>query len=330
MSLIVLSDADVHAVLTPAACERAVTEALIGVAAGEAFAPLRTVMAPPKSSGFMGLMPAHEAVGPGTFGVKVVCLMPANAARGIDVHQGAVMLFDGEDGMPRALVNAAAITEIRTAAVTAAATRALAVADAGVLAILGAGVQGRAHLRAFRGVRPWREVRIHSPTAARRQALAAAAPELIGAVPVRAVDGAREAVQGADVLVTATSSREPTFEHAWLAPHAHVNGVGASSPNGHELPVETVAAAALFCDSRESLRHEALEFRLALQQGAIAGEDHIRAELGEVLAGRAEGRAESDRITVFRSLGLGIEDLAAARAAVTLAAERGLGTEVQL
>jgi ornithine cyclodeaminase/alanine dehydrogenase-like protein (mu-crystallin family) len=120
------------------------------------------------------------------------------------------------------------------------------------------------------------------------------------------------------------------FEHGWLTPGVHVNGVGASSPSHREIPVETLAAAALFCDSRESVRHEAGEFRLAVEEGAIAGEDHIRAELGEVLAGAAPGRTGDDELTMFRSLGIGVEDLAAAQLAVGEARRRGLGTEVEL
>jgi ornithine cyclodeaminase len=330
MSVIVLSDADIHAALSPAACESAMTEALAAHARGEAFVPLRSVIVPPGAQGFMGLMPAWAGGDPDTFGLKAVCLMPGNRARGIDTHQGVVVLFDGEDGMTRAILNAAAITEIRTAAVTAAATRALAPDGAQVLGVLGSGVQARSHLRALAGVRPWREVRIFSPRSERAQALAADGPDLIGASTVSAVATARDAVEGADVVVTATSSSEPVFEHDWLSSHAHVNAVGASSPTGRELPVQTVAAAALFCDSRESVLGEALEFRLAVEQGAISGADHIRAELGEVLAGRDPGRTDADGITLFRSLGIGIEDLAAARAAVQAARERGLGTEVAL
>ena len=335
MTVLVLSDADVHAALTPAGCEAAMTEVLRAHATGRAFVPLRTVMAPPLAPGFMGLMPAHVAGSPGSFAVKAVCLMPANPERGIDIHQGVVMLFDGEDGMPRAIVNAAAITEIRTAAVTAAATRALAVSGAAVLGMLGAGVQARAHLRALAGVRPWREVRIFSRTEARARALAEEAVALMtapdGTPPeITVVADARAAVQDADVIVTATSAREPVFEHAWLGDHVHVNAVGASSPAGRELPLETVAAAALFCDSRESLRHEALEFRLAVEGGAITGEEHVRAELGEVLVGTDPGRTATDGVTLFRSLGLGIEDLAAAGLAVERARELGLGSEVAL
>ena len=150
------------------------------------------------------------------------------------------------------------------------------------------------------------------------------------ALPVTAAASARDAVQGADVVVTATSSSEPVLEHAWLRDDAHVNAVGASSLTARELELETVAAAALFCDSRESVRNEALEFRLAVEDGVIAGEEHIRAELGEVLSGAADGRTDADGLTLFRSLGIGVEDLAAATLAVRTAERIGVGTRVAL
>ncbi|MBV9918694.1 MAG: hypothetical protein JO153_19505, partial [Solirubrobacterales bacterium] len=137
-------------------------------------------------------------------------------------------------------------------------------------------------------------------------------------------------VAGADVVVTATTAREPVLRRDWLSPGAHVNAVGASQPSARELDGETVAASALFCDSRESLRNEAGEFQEAVRSGLIAGEDHVRAELGEVLAGRREGRRNSRELTVFRSLGLAVEDLAAALVAVANARRLGLGTEVEL
>jgi ornithine cyclodeaminase/alanine dehydrogenase-like protein (mu-crystallin family) len=326
MRILVLSDDDVHAALTPADCEHAMAQVLAARARGEAYMPLRSVMMPPGAPGFMGLMPAYAADGSeaGVFALKAICLIPTNPQRGLDTHQGTVTLFDGATGMPTAILNASAVTEIRTAAVTAVATRALARDDARVLAILGAGVQARSHLRALADVRPWDEIRIYARTAEHAQALAAATPG------VSVTPTAREAVQGADVVVTATSSREPVLDHAWLDPAAHVNAVGASTPTARELTVETVAAAALFCDSRESLRNEAGEFRLALEQGAISSEDHVRAELGEVLAGLRPGRSAAGELTLFRSLGIGVEDLAAARVAVHAAREQGLGTEVEL
>ncbi len=347
MRVLLLSEAEVHAALTPEACEQAMASVLAARARGEAYNPLRSVMAPAGAGGLMGLMPAYaggrpeaavpgghpEAAVPGgqpnTFALKAICLMPANPGRGLDAHQGTVTLFHGDTGMPTAILNASAITAIRTAAVTAAATRILARSDAGVLALLGAGVQARSHLRALAGVRPWTEVRIYAPTAEHARAVAeAAAPH----VPMPVVTaGAREAVDGADVIVIATSAKRPVLEHAWLGPGAHLNAVGASTPAAWEIEVETVAAAALFCDSRESLRNEAGEYRLALEHGAIRGDDaHIRAELGEVIAGLRPGRSDPRELTLFRSLGIGVEDLAAAQLTVQAARAAGLGTEVEL
>jgi ornithine cyclodeaminase/alanine dehydrogenase-like protein (mu-crystallin family) len=322
MPILVLSQADIHAALDPATCEQAMADVLIARARDAAANPLRSVWVPAGAPGAMGLMPAYR---PGTFSLKALCLIPDNPARGLDTHQGTVTVFRGETGRPVAVLNASAITEIRTAAVTAVATRALARADARVLAIIGAGVQARSHLTALASVRPWDEVRVYAPTAAHAQAVADAAD----GGGIRVAGDARQAVEGADVVVTVTSAREPVFEHAWLKPGVHVNAVGASIPSHREIPVETVAAATLFCDSRESVRHEAGEFRLAVEQGAIAGEDHIRAELGEVLAGTAAGRTDEGELTVFRSLGIGVEDLAAARVAINAARQRGLGSEVE-
>src|SRR5581483_4252654 len=249
-------------------------------------------------------------------------IVPGNPARGLDTHQGTVTLFDGSTGQPRAILDASAITAVRTAAVSAVATRTLAREDARVLAILGAGVQGRAHLRALPAVRAFDEVRVFSPSVEHAQAVAD------GQATV--AQSAEEAVRGADVVVLATTSSEPVVSRDWLAPGVHVNAVGASVPSARELDVETVAACALFCDSRESLRNEAGEFRAAVEQGAIAGEDHVRAELGEVLAGMVPGRTDAQELTVFRSLGLAVEDLAAAERAVTVARARGIGIEAQL
>jgi ornithine cyclodeaminase len=329
MRVLILSQEDVYAALSPADCERAMTEVLVARTRGEAFEPLRSVMLASGAPGFMGLMPAWRGGEPGVFSLKAICVIPSNPGRGLDAHQGIVTLFDGETGVPTAIMNASAVTEIRTAAVTAAATRMLARQDARVLAILGAGVQGRAHLRAFDGLRDWQEIRIYAPTAEHARALVpAAAPGAEAAVAVAA--SAEEAVRGADVVVVATNSREPVLEHGWLAPGAHVNAVGASSATTREIEVATLAASRFFCDSRESVRNEAGEFILAVSEGAIAGEDHVQAELGEVLAGLDPGRRDDDELTLFRSLGIGVEDLAAAELTVANARRLGLGTEVEL
>jgi ornithine cyclodeaminase/alanine dehydrogenase-like protein (mu-crystallin family) len=339
MGVLVLSYDDVRETLTPAACLEAVEEALAAHARGDAYMPLRSIMRAPGAAGLMGLMPAwrgdeksshHGRATPlATFALKAICLMPENPGRGLDAHQGVVILFDGETGEPTAILNASAITAIRTAAVTALATRVLARADAHTLAIVGAGVQAAAHLEALPRVRVFDDIRVYAPSADHVRAVIEGAPAGTGA-QISAAASAEEAVRGADVVVLVTSSREPVLRHEWLGPGAHVNAVGASGPAARELDVETVAAAALFVDSRESLRNEAAEFLLALEQGAITGEDHVRAELGEVLAGLRPGRASRNELTLFRSLGLAVEDLAAARVAVAGARRLGRGTEVEL
>jgi ornithine cyclodeaminase len=243
-----------------------------------------------------------------------------------------VTLFDGQTGVPTAILDASAITEVRTAAVSAVATRLLAREDARVLAIIGAGVQARAHIDALPRVRSFDSVRVFAPTEAHARAVVerATATGAARGAAVTVSATAREAVRGADVVVTATSSREPVLEREWLDAGTHVNAIGASTPPFQELDTDTVAACALFCDSRDSLRHEAAEFQLAEREGKIVGDDHVRAELGEVLAGLLPGRQDDEEITVFRSLGLAVEDLAAADLAVSAARGRGLGHEVEL
>jgi ornithine cyclodeaminase len=331
MRLFILSHDDVLAALQPEACADAMAAVLAEHARGETHLPLRSVMMPPGAAGFMGLMPCwrgqHQDRA-AAFALKAICLMPGNPARGLDAHQGLVTLFDGESGIPTAILDASAVTAVRTAAVTAVATRLLARPDARGLAILGAGTQARAHLRALENVRDFEQVRVYAPTLAHARALAEQAGAARG--EVRAAASAEEAVRDADVVVAVTNAREPVLRHGWLKPGAHLNAVGASSPQAREIDTATVAASALFCDSRESLRNEAGEFLLAIREGLIAGEEHVRAELGEVLAGLAPGRRDAGELTLFRSLGVAIEDLAAAEHAVAVARERGIGTEVQL
>jgi ornithine cyclodeaminase/alanine dehydrogenase-like protein (mu-crystallin family) len=315
---LILGHADVAKALPMDECIDVMAAVLEANARGETHQPLRSVSIPPDSAGFMGLMPAHRGGAQPLFSLKVVCIFPANPSRGLDAHQGTVTLFDGETGVPSAILDASAITEIRTAAVSALATRLLAREDARTLGILGAGVQAAAHLRALRLVRDFERVRVYSPTRAHAESLG-----------VEVAPSAEQAVRDADVVVTATNAREPVLERAWLAEGVHVNAVGASAPTSRELDTATVAAAALFCDSRESLEHEAGEYRLAVDEGLI-DQAHVRATLGEVAVGLHPGRTSPREITLFRSLGLAIEDMAAAEHAVHNARKLGLGTEVEL
>jgi ornithine cyclodeaminase len=275
----------------------------------------------------MGLMPAHRSGEEAAFALKVVCVMPGNPARGLDAHQGTVLLFDGETGRVRAALNASAITAIRTAAVSGVATRLLAREDARELAVLGAGVQARSHLEAMAAAGTFERARVWSRTPEHAGALAAAPGDL--PFPVEAAASAEEALAGADVICTTTSAREPILRRAWLRPGAHVNAVGSSIPTTRELDTETMAAASLFVDRRESTLNEAGDFLIPQSEGAI-GPDHIRAELGELLVGSAAGRASPEELTVFKSLGLAVEDLAAAEHVYRRAREEGAGQEVEL
>lgn len=321
MAVLVLNQAEVERLLDMEGCIEAMAEALASLARGEVHVPLRFVVKPENEPSLIGLMPAHRAGDSPLYSLKTVCVFPDNPQRGLDAHQGTVTLFDGETGEVRALMNASAITAIRTAAVSAVATRLLAREDARELGILGSGVQARSHLEALRLVRDFDRVRIFSPTAGHAKALAEeAGAEVAGS--------AEEAVRGADVVVTATSSTEPVLRREWLKHGAHVNVVGGRPPEMRELDVATVADSAFYTDKRESAENEAWDYRDALEAGAI-GPEHIRGEIGEVLIGAAPGRSSPDELTVFRSLGLAVEDLAAAEYVVRRAREAGAGTEVE-
>jgi ornithine cyclodeaminase len=322
--LLVLPHDDVKRLLPMEDCIELMAEVLADLARGSVWQPLRFVIRPPNEPSLMGLMPGHRSQPQPAYGLKVICIFPGNPAKGIDAHQGGVLLFDGETGVPRALLDASAVTEIRTAAVSGVATRLLAREDTKELAILGSGVQARSHLEAMAKVRPFTLARVWSqtPEHARTFAAEAAAP-----FPVESVDTAEEAVRGADVVVTATSAREPLVTHEWLAPGAHVNAVGSSIPTARELDADTVAAAALFADTRESMLNEGGDYLFAVRERGI-GPEHIRAELGEVLIGAREGRRSADELTVFKSLGVAVEDLAAAELVYARAQDAGAGTAV--
>ncbi len=315
--------------LTMRDCIEVMEDCLIAVSAGEIHNPLRTIVRPPGASGLLGLMPAHLGGADPVFGVKTICVFPGNPRVGKDAHQGAVLLFGGDTGEPLAVLNASAITAIRTAAVSAVATRALARPGASVVAVIGAGVQARSHVAALAEVLPIETVRI----AGRDPGRLAAAVEDLGAAhpfPVEAAPSAEAAVLEADVVVTVTSSATPVLEHAWLAPGTHIDAVGSSVPSAQEIDAATMGAARLFVDRRDSTLAESGDYLAAVAAGTVPGPGHIVAELGEVLAGTAGGRRSDDEITLFESLGLAAEDLAAARHVLAAATATGAGTWVEL
>ncbi len=257
-------------------------------------------------------MPAYR----GDYALKEVCVFPGNPARGLDTHLGAVLLHSGDTGQLLAVMNASAITAIRTAAVSAVATKLLAREDAKVLAILGAGVQAKSHLEAIPVVRDIQEVRIFSRSPEKAKRLTTDNRQL--------TTTAEQAVRGADIIVTATSSKEPVIKREWIKPGAHINAVGSSVKTSRELDSETMKAASLFVDRRESTINESGDYLMA-----EVGPDHIRAELGEILIGNAKGRTSRNEITLFKSLGLAVEDLASAQFLFGEAKRLGTGTWVE-
>ncbi len=320
MKILVLAGHHVRALLPYAECADVMREALAGLARGRIQQPLRTVVRLRDAAGFMGLMPAYSPED--GYGLKALVITPGNPAIGKDAHQGGVLLFDAGTGEPLALVNASAVTEIRTAAVSAVATDLLARPGAAELAIVGTGVQGRAHAHAIAATRPLTGVRLAGRDPARTRAVAAELSARLS-VPVSCCDTVSEAVAGADIVVTATSSREPVLRREWLAVGTHVNAVGACLPGDREIDTATMAEAAIFADSRESVSHEAGDFLLAQGEGVI---NPVRAELGGLLTGIAPGRDDDDEITLFESHGLAAEHLAAASYQYEKARRQSVGT----
>jgi ornithine cyclodeaminase len=255
-------------------------------------------------------MSAYRRGDQGAFGLKAICVFPENPARGKDAHQGAVMLFSRETGELLALMNASEITAIRTAAVSAVATRILAREDAQQLAIIGAGVQSRTHLAALSYVRSIRHARVACRNIEHAmQLVSEMQPSL--PYPIEAVRTNEEAVRGADLIVTATSSLEPVINRNWISPGAHINAIGTHSPTSREVDGATMAAARIFVDRRESALNESGDYLLAAKEGLVTP-DSIIAEIGELLIGAGKGRHSADEITVFKSLGLAVEDVVAA------------------
>lgn len=331
MDIIVFSHRDVEAILPVEACIPEMERVLAKLARGRMYQPLRSLVRAQSPEGFLGLMPAFDGGADDEdasyWGLKEVCVYPGNPARGLDSHLGAVLLHDGRDGRLVAVANASAITAIRTAAVSAVATRLLAAEDAADLAIVGTGVQARAHLRAMAAVRSLRRIRVAGRTIEKAKVFADGFGDSMGVV-VEACTSIEEAVRGADLIVTTTSSREPVLRREWISPGAHINLVGSSVRTAREADGATMAAGSLFVDRRESTINESGDYIFALEEGAI-GPDHIRAEIGEVLIGEKAGREGDEEITIFKSLGLAVEDLASVRALFERALKDGRGTKVE-
>jgi ornithine cyclodeaminase/alanine dehydrogenase-like protein (mu-crystallin family) len=334
-----LTETDVKAVLTMDDLIETMASALQKFSTGRVVQPVRTVISVDGDAAFFGSMPAFVRAG-GTdpransgasLGEKLVTVFAANTARNLDTHLATIVLLDPETGALRALLDGRYITEARTAAVSAVSSRLLARKNAASLAIVGSGVQARSHLEALARVHRLRSVNVWSPNAERRRRFVDESNRagLRGVdCEIKAVDHAGEAAVGADLIVLVTSSPVPVVESGWVKPGAHIMSVGACRPNQREMDPALTARARLFVDSRAAALVESGDVVMGIQEGRFKP-DHIIAELGEVVNGAA-GRQSDTEVTIFKSLGMAVEDVTAADLAYRRACERGIGKELTL
>ena len=319
---ILLSENDVRAVLTMDALIDAMETALNAFSAGGVRQPLRSVVEVAKGHAFFGSMPAYVET-PAALGTKLVTVYHSNLDRGLPSHLATIVLLDPETGALQAILDGRYITEARTAAASAVSTKHLARPDARVLGVIGSGVQARSHLEALTRVRSFERIQIWSRDGTH---VAALIDELATRIPARLVpaSSAQDAVRGANVIALVSAAREPVVRREWIADGAHICAVGACRPDQREMDTALVRDARVFVDSMAGALAEAGDLVIPIREGAIEAA-HIVAELGSVVGGRAQGRRSPTEITVFKSLGMAVEDVAAARLAWERASERGLG-----
>lgn len=327
---LILTESDVARCLDMAQLIPLMRETLGRFSRGECAQPVRQSMFIKPANGFYGVMPAHvpgPGNDPGAFGLKSVSFFPGNEALGLPTHLATILLLDPRNGALLAIVDGRLITEMRTAAVSAVSVDLLARTGRTRLAILGSGVQARSHLEAIALVRPLAHVRVWSRHHEKALQFVRQMHEAVPC-PVSAVPTVEGALKDADVVVTATSAEEPIVRAPALTPGMHLAVVGSSSPRRRELDSEAVARCRVWIDSRAAMLAEAGDLVIPIREGRIA-ESHLVGELGDVINDRS-GRQSDDEITMFKSLGIGVEDIASARLAVERAAALGLGKQVSL
>ena len=322
---LIVPHADVERLLPMPSCIDVMADALAATTRGDALLPLRQVLRLHSGRDAFAVMPAVLG---NAIGAKVITVFPGNDATPYESHMGVILYFDDTHGRLLAIIDASSVTAIRTAAVSGLATRLLANPDASRLAILGAGVQAMTHLDAIRAVRDVRRVTLWSRGAQRCESFARWAREQRG-VEVTICTTAEAAVRDADIICTVTASREPVLQGEWVAPGAHINAVGASIASARELDTDAVVQSMLYVDRRESTMNEAGDFLIPREEGAIDN-GHIRGEIGELLVGRAQGRTSPGERTLFKSLGLAVEDVASARFIHERAVATDTGTWIEL
>jgi ornithine cyclodeaminase len=325
--MIILSNGDVDEILSMPQAIEVVSAAMITVSRGETTLPLRSIM-PVGGGNNMGMMPGAMQ-DPSCFGIKLISLYPQNPKVGFSSHQGAMVMFESEYGAAIGMMNSDRLTAIRTAAASGVATRALAREDASRLAIIGYGEQAGVHLDAMVAVRPVETVVVAGRNAESAAKFAKEAAKRYPELAISSTGSVQEAVKDTDIICTVTATDEPVLFGTWVAPGTHLNIVGSSIPSKREIDTDLVARASMYVDYRPSTMAQAGEFKLAIDEGRVNA-DHIRAEIGELLAGEATGRSSDDEITLYRSLGVAAQDLACAHFVLEQAKELGKGIKVSL
>jgi alanine dehydrogenase len=323
----ILTREDVQKALPMSEAIEAVKRAFAQLSAGRADVPLRTSLDVPSHNGVTLFMPAYLA-DDDAMAMKIVSVFNDNPSKGLPLIHALVVVVNAETGAPEAVMDGTCLTALRTGAASGAATDVLARQDARVTAIFGAGAQGRTQLEAICAVRPIEEAWMYDIDQARAETVAGEMSESLG-LPIKVAETPGQAIHHADVICTATTSSSPVFEDVHVQPGTHINAIGAYTPQMQEIPPETVLRAKVIIDHHEAALAEAGDLLIPMERGLMTAE-HIHAELGEVIAGVSAGRETAEEITLFKSVGVAVQDVATARAVLEAAPEVGLGMNVAL
>ena len=325
--MLVLSEKDVRQLLDVEELIHALEQAHIQFSTGKAVMPVRQVVPLPQIKGRITSMPAYLSEAK-ALGMKVVTFFQENPNKELQAILATIHLYSPETGKLAAVMDGTYITAIRTACASAMATKALANPEAPILGILGAGVQARAHIRTLCKVREIKTIKVHSPSGKNARRLKEELePEI--KIKIEPVETAEEAIREADLLVTATTAKEPILNSGWLKPGLHINAVGSHRPDQREIDAATMKRAKVFVDSREAIMAECGDVLLAIKEGAIT-ENHASVEIGKVLAGKETGRTSPNEITLYKSVGIAIQDVAAAQLVYQKAVAKKAGTNVEI
>jgi alanine dehydrogenase len=325
--MLVLSEKEIQSLIDIEELVRALEQAHIQFSTGKAVMPVRMVVPVPEIKGRITSMPAYLSEDK-ALGMKVVTYFPENPRQGLPIILATVFLFSTESGKLLAVMDGTYITAIRTACISAVATRALANPETPVLGVLGAGVQARAQIRTLCKVRKIRAIKVYDVLEKSLWSLKEELEPDVG-IKIEAVKSAEEAVRNVDLLVTVTTAKEPIVRVDWLKPGVHINAIGSHRPDLREIDGATMKRTKVVVDSREAVMAECGDILLAIKEGAI-GEDHIHAEIGEVLAGKKAGRTSAGEITLYKAVGIAIQDVATAKLVYQRAVERKIGVNVEV